>query len=350
MSGALVVRSSALPSVEKARALLAAASTHQEVRKIRAIAQAIATLERGKEIACDAGEIIVLADKRRAELEREEKATRKEGRPRKTVTARVTVSKAQLVAESKRAPLLALSDREERAYFSASRKALQPATPAGAAALGKLPTLEREHVLAKLGDVPDVRRAIKQISKERIVARINAEPKPLPVGPFRVIVADPPWPYEKRVEDSTHRGANPYPTMSLEDIRALGVEGLAHEDAILWLWTTNAFMREAFTVVDAWGFREKTILTWAKPKMGVGDWLRGQTEHAILAVHGKPTVTLMNQTTLLAAPVREHSRKPEEFFLLVEKLCPGSKLELFARESRVGWASWGGEEGKFDGP
>lgn len=79
----------------------------------------------------------------------------------------------------------------------------------------------------------------------------------------------------------------------------------------------------------------------------MGDWLRGKTEHAILAVRGRPLVTLTNQTTAFTAPVREHSRKPDEFYALVEALCPGSKLEMFAREAREGWAAWGAEADKF---
>lgn len=85
-----------------------------------------------------------------------------------------------------------------------------------------------------------------------------------------------------------------------------------------------------------------------KPKIGVGEWLRGQTEHVILAVRGKPTVLLTNESTVLTAPTREHSRKPEEFFALVERLCPGSKVELFAREQRPGWSAWGAETTKFE--
>jgi N6-adenosine-specific RNA methylase IME4 len=78
-------------------------------------------------------------------------------------------------------------------------------------------------------------------------------------------------------------------------------------------------------------------------------WLRTQTEHAILAVRGSPKLAIRGQSNALMAPVREHSRKPEEFYELVESLCPGPRVELFARESRKGWVSWGGERRKFDG-
>jgi N6-adenosine-specific RNA methylase IME4 len=91
-------------------------------------------------------------------------------------------------------------------------------------------------------------------------------------------------------------------------------------------------MREAFAVLDAWGFKQKTILTWAKDCMGMGDWLRGKTEHCLMAVRGKPVVELTNQTTLLLAKRRRNSQKPVEFYDFVEKLCPAPRYaDLFSR-------------------
>ncbi|MFC1835353.1 MT-A70 family methyltransferase [Thermodesulfobacteriota bacterium] len=125
------------------------------------------------------------------------------------------------------------------------------------------------------------------------------------------------------------------------------VPSVAHTDCLLWLWTTNAFLHDAYHIIDAWGFAPKTVLTWIKDRMGLGDWLRGQTEHCILGVKGKPVVALTNQTTALSGQRRKHSRKPDEFYSLVESLCPGSKIELFARQKRDGWASWGAENELF---
>jgi N6-adenosine-specific RNA methylase IME4 len=163
--------------------------------------------------------------------------------------------------------------------------------------------------------------------------QIRAEPSPLPGnGPYRVAVIDLPWPYEERAEDPSHRAVHPYPTMAIAEMCALPVPSIMHADSILWLWTTNYYMRHAYEVLDAWGFGSKTILTWAKNKMGNGDWLRGQTEHCILAVRGKPVVTLTNQTTLLHASARAHSEKPREFYDLVESLCPAPRYaDLFSR-------------------
>ena len=87
---------------------------------------------------------------------------------------------------------------------------------------------------------------------------------------------------------------------------------------------------------------------FTKDRMGTGDWLRGQTEHCLMAVRGKPTIKLTNQTTLIHGPMREHSRKPEEFYAMVEALCPGSKHELYQRASRKGWSGDGAEKGHFD--
>ena len=157
-----------------------------------------------------------------------------------------------------------------------------------------------------------------------------------------VIVADPPWEYASG-------NSLPYPTMSLDKIRALPVGKLAEQDAILWLWTTNTHLRAAFEIAETWGFEYKTLLTWVKDRMGTGEWLRGQTEHCLLAARGKPVFIHGSYTTMLNAARREHSRKPEEFYSLVEATCPGSRLELFARQARAGWQLFGNQTGLFRG-
>jgi N6-adenosine-specific RNA methylase IME4 len=105
-------------------------------------------------------------------------------------------------------------------------------------------------------------------------------------------------------------------------------------------------MREAFDIAEAWGFERKTVLTWVKPHFGCGDWLRGQTEHAILATRGRAVVQLTNESTALFAPVRAHSEKPDEFYQLVERLCPAPRYcELFSRRGRPNWDGHGDERG-----
>lgn len=350
---AIVQRTSALPSVEKARALLAACTSTDEVRKIVAIAQAVATLERGREIACDAGEIIVLADTRRAELEVEERRARAENGKagRRVNTAVHPAEPKERVAEGRRAPLLKLPEPDRDRYFKQCRKALVPPTTMGAAALAKLPEPLRKKAITKLGDakahVPRAIGEVKLEAKRALAEVIRANPIVTPDGRYQVIVSDPPWKYDSRAEDTTHRGKNQYPDMTTDEVCALPVASLAQDNCVLWLWTTNAFMRDAYRCLDAWGFREKTILTWDKELLGLGDWLRNVTEHCILAVRGKPVVSLTNQTTIVREKRREHSRKPDAFYAIVEALCPGSKLEMFSRTPRDGWAAWGAETEKF---
>jgi len=178
-----------------------------------------------------------------------------------------------------------------------------------------------------------VNGVFKRLKIAQQAAEIRAEPPPLPGrGPYRVIVADPPWPDELRREDPSHRANTPYPQMSIAQICAVTVKEIAHADCVLFLWTTNFRMRNAFAVLDAWGFEDRTILTWVKDKMGTGDWLRGRTEHCLMAGRGAPTIALTNQTTVLHAPARGHSQKPPEFYDLVESLCPAPRYaDLFSR-------------------
>ena len=194
----------------------------------------------------------------------------------------------------------------------------------------------------------DAGKEIAHAKKSALAEELNSRPVPLPTGKFHVITCDPPWAYDNRANDLTHRARNPYPDMALPAILTLPVASLAEEDCVLWLWATNAFLRSAFDCLEAWGFTYKTMLTWDKEHMGTGDWLRGQTEHCLMAVKGRPLTTLTNQTTILRAKRGQHSRKPAEFIAFVESLCPGTKLEMFSRESRTGWAAWGAEAGKFD--
>lgn len=188
----------------------------------------------------------------------------------------------------------------------------------------------------------NVAAAHRRLVVHQQARKLESQPPPLPTGPFQIIVADPPWRYE---------GGNclPYPTMTFEEIKALPVRNIAQEDAILWLWTTNAHLPLAFSVIEAWGFEYKTVLTWVKDRMGTGEWLRGQTEHCLLAARGKPVFLHGRHSTVLQGVRREHSRKPNEFYALVEATCPGSRVELFARQLRTGWQCYGDQTSRYYG-
>ena len=197
--------------------------------------------------------------------------------------------------------------------------------------------------LPKIGNGTSLNSAVKKVNQERkrkeqVEQITNTSP---PAGHHHVLVIDPPWPYENRSHDPTHRSASPYETMTLEELENLPIPHT--EDSIMWLWTTNAFLHDAFHLLRCWGFTYKTTLTWAKTQMGTGDWLRGKTEHCLLAIHGEYQITPGSYTTLFETPKSRHSAKPDAFYSLVEALCPGSRIDMFARDQREGWSGWGAE-------
>jgi N6-adenosine-specific RNA methylase IME4 len=168
------------------------------------------------------------------------------------------------------------------------------------------------------------------------------DPGPLPDGTFRTIVADPPWQYGNK----STRGAaeDHYATMTMEELASLDVEAKAADEAHLYLWVTNNFLREGFDLLDAWGFDYKTALTWAKPQIGMGNYFRGATEHILFGVRGGLRTNERDIRNWFEAPRGKHSAKPDCFYDLVEKASSGPYLELFARRARLGdWSYWGNE-------
>ena len=159
-------------------------------------------------------------------------------------------------------------------------------------------------------------------------------------APYRTIVADPPWRFPgsfTKADASKH-----YSTMSLGDICRLPVQTLAADDCHLWLWAVNGLLEEAFIVMRAWGFKLITVVTWCKPRPGVGHYLRNNTEHVLLASRGKPQVPEQKAlSTWFEWPVGAHSAKPAGFYELVHTVSPGPYVELFCRQPMMGWDSWG---------
>jgi N6-adenosine-specific RNA methylase IME4 len=164
--------------------------------------------------------------------------------------------------------------------------------------------------------------------------------------PYRTIVADPPWRpegWDRSGRESPKAGPSKrYSTMPVEEIRALPVEDLADEDSHLWLWAINGLLEQAFTVVRAWGFTPKNLVTWCKPGPGVGAYFRNNTEQAIFASRGRPMPPRhVPLSTWFEWPRARHSVKPAAFFDLVEQVSPSPRVELFCRQPRFGWDSWG---------
>jgi N6-adenosine-specific RNA methylase IME4 len=158
-------------------------------------------------------------------------------------------------------------------------------------------------------------------------------------GPWPTIVIDPPWQYGNRA--SRNAAENHYPTMTIEEIAALEVP--AAENAHLYLWVTVGFVDEGFDLMEAWGFAYKTMLTWCKPQMGMGNYFRVSTEHVLFGVKGCLPTLQKNVINWFVGDRTQHSRKPDAFYDIVERQSPGQWMEMFARERRRGWATWGNQ-------
>jgi N6-adenosine-specific RNA methylase IME4/ParB-like chromosome segregation protein Spo0J len=202
----------------------------------------------------------------------------------------------------------------------------------------------------------DIRARKAEIRRSERIKRLAAtcnQNTPFPSDRrYAVLYADPPWHFEVYNEESgVERAAgNHYSTMSLDEISALPIPSLATPYAVLFMWTTAPHLQESFQVFAAWGFEYKTNAVWVKDKIGLGYFIRGQHEHLLIATRGDMPCPLPanRPPSVINAPRREHSRKPDEAYELIERMYPElPKLELFARQQRPGWAAWGNETSKF---
>jgi N6-adenosine-specific RNA methylase IME4 len=172
---------------------------------------------------------------------------------------------------------------------------------------------------------------------------------------FSTVLADPPWQFTNRTGKMApeHKRLSRYPTMTLQDIKDLPVEAMVNDTAHLYLWVPNALLPDGLAVMSHWGFTYKSNLIWYKirkdggpDRRGVGFYFRNVTEVILFGVRGKNARTLQpgrSQENIISTQKREHSRKPDEQYDLIEACSPGPFVELFARGSRKGWFSWGNQ-------
>jgi N6-adenosine-specific RNA methylase IME4 len=185
---------------------------------------------------------------------------------------------------------------------------------------------------------------------------------PLPPGPFKIIYADPPWNFQTRSAKGLDGRPQHYDRMSLKDIKEMPVSDVADADCWLFLWTTGPHLAQAFAVIEAWGFKYSGMgFVWIKLNknamslfftlrdvfMGGGYTTRKNAEFCLLARRGKPKRIGKNVREVLISPVREHSRKPDEFYDRIEAYAEGPYLELFSRCSAPNWTAWGNQTEKF---
>jgi len=172
--------------------------------------------------------------------------------------------------------------------------------------------------------------------------------------PFRTVLLDPPWRFRNRTGKVApeHRRLARYTTMTTPEIAALPLKKLMAERAHCYLWVPNALLAEGLMVLEAWGFTYKANLVWHKVRKdggsdgrGVGFYFRNVTELVLFGTRGKLRTAApgRRQVNLFASRKREHSRKPDELYHIIEHCSPGPYLELFARQRRSGWLAWGDE-------
>ena len=177
---------------------------------------------------------------------------------------------------------------------------------------------------------------------------------------FHTVLADPPWRFTNRTGKMApeHRRLNRYHTMELAEIKDLPVSDVINEPAHLYLWVPNALLPEGIEVLRAWGFEYKSNIVWHKIRKdggsdgrGVGFYFRNVTELVLFGVRGKNARTLppgRRQVNLVASQKREHSRKPDELYEVIEACSNGPFLEMFARDTRKGWTAWGNEAENYE--
>jgi N6-adenosine-specific RNA methylase IME4 len=223
--------------------------------------------------------------------------------------------------------------------------------------LYELTKLENDVFAARLADGTinpemqrrDITNVIQRDRRQAREAELGTRQRALPDRRYGVIVADPEWRFEpySRETGMAYAADNHYPTSELEVIKARPVPDIAADDCSLWLWATVPMLPQALEVMVAWGFTYKSSMTWVKDRAGTGYWFRNQHELLLLGTRGNVPAPAMGSqwSSVITAPVGEHSAKPETFLEMIEGYFPNlPKIELNRRgEPRPGWDAWGFE-------
>ena len=181
------------------------------------------------------------------------------------------------------------------------------------------------------------RRQENEIKVQTLATPLEAQ------GLFQTIVIDPPWDWNDEGDISQFGRAKPeYKTMPIEEIEKMPIQNISDDNCHLYLWVTNRSLPKAFRLINAWGFRYVTCLTWVKPSFGMGNYFRGSTEQVLFAVKGSQPIKRHDVGTHFEAPRGEgHSAKPDAFYSLVESCSYAPYIDIFGRKERKGWSVWG---------
>lgn len=316
----------AIARMEVARRALAEAETAPEIKRVMDLAAAAELYARrqglGDEVVLRGHRLRVDAQKKLGDVLRMQE---NRGRPKKPAPDRFNLKAlglteeasiaAQLVSEEARVDPSKFEDyRENRLPLKALKRA----------------RLERRREAKRKANAEIVSKAVKADEIK---------------GRFSCLLVDPPWDWGDEGDVNQLGRAKPdYATLGIGEIEKLPVGELADKDAHLYLWITNRSLPKGFGLLEAWGFRYVTMLTWPKPSFGMGNYFRGQTEHILFGVKGSLGLRRKDASTLLPEWKRGsggHSSKPMEIYQFIESCSPGPYLEMFSRGERKNWVMWG---------
>lgn len=310
---------------------LSSKATYQEILRVIREAEAIKVLYREVQAVKAQGEdTILVASKRVAEeLARVPKAA---GRPAKISHREVTNKPGKAdtgiprMTRSRLGKLAAVPVDRLKKYAEDLRAAGKDATPRAVITL--------------------ITQGTKAEHRARRERALGARQRAMPESRYGVIYIDPPWHLVNYSDDTgmDRAAENHYPTMTLEEIRALQLP--AAEDCVLFLWAPTPHLYNAFRIVDTWGFEYRSCCVWIKHKIGLGRWFRDKAEHLLVGVRGNVPAPAPGEQypSSIEAAVTSHSAKPACFREMIEKLFPSlPRIEMFARERVEGWHSWGNE-------
>ena len=190
-----------------------------------------------------------------------------------------------------------------------------------------------------------VRQKLREQNIEKQKEEIENNKLPEINGLYDIISIDPPWNYGRKYDPDGSRVANPYPEMSNDDIKKIKLP--LNYNAVVFLWTTHKFLPIAFEILNHWQLDYKATMVWDKVNIGMGNWFRMQCEFCLVGIKNKPFWNNTKFSELIKEKRREHSRKPDSFFNLINEICAGRKLEYFSREKRDGWDVFGNDVNKF---
>jgi N6-adenosine-specific RNA methylase IME4 len=199
-------------------------------------------------------------------------------------------------------------------------------------------------ITAAKREIKERRREERREVNRQIIETVPTVIEAVQLAKFATIVIDPPWDWgDENDVDQFGRARPTYNTMTIGELMTLPVYDLADTDCHLYMWITNRSLPKGFALLEAWGFRYITCLTWVKPSFGMGNYFRGQTEQVLFGVRGSQPLKRHDVGTVFQAPrgPNGHSSKPLAFMDLVESCSPGPYLEMFSRSNRLGWTTWG---------